>query len=335
MDLVENPYVSDFTKKTLEQFGWKVNDPIPDALGELMLQIKDRLPPSPRVDVLIVKENMSAEDVEKVEELLKIAKEVAAAKRKTAELEKVTENMSPSVREAYEKMVAEDGPQIVDDRETKTDATEEKTENQTQEQSDVPIDPSIENKMDVGADDPLVMLPFCPRCGWDMRQKFDTDVTERDKEDFLATLLGGSRFRRDYQIAGGKMVVRLRSMLADENFLVQRQLLLDQQAGEILSEAEWFVRMAEYRMACSLEGIFDGDGKAVVANPELKDVPFTAPADKPTQTVLPVMRQNVNTKALAHEVTRRIVSVHLRKFQRLVEAIEAMALEPSFWNGIG
>jgi hypothetical protein len=328
MDLVENPYVSDFTKKTLEQFDWKQGDPIPDELGDVMLKIKDKLPPSTRVDVLIEKDLMSEADVEKVQSLLKDAKELLKSRKKAEELDTATKNMSPSVREAYEKMAADSAPQIVDDRE-EVAAAEEKAP----EPADVPIDPAIENKMDTGADQ-MVILPFCPRCGWDMRQKFDTDITDKDKEDFLATLLGGARFKRDYKLVGGKMIVRLRSMLADENFLVQRQLLLDQQAGEILSEAEWFVRMAEYRMACSLEGIFDADGKALVANPELGDVPFTPPADKPTQTVLTVMRQNVNTKALAQEVTRRLISVQLRKFQRLVEALEAMALEPSFWDGI-
>lgn len=331
MELVENPYVSDFTKKTLEQFGWKQGDPIPDDLGDVLLQIKDKLPPSARVDVLIVKEAMTDDDVEKVQRVLKAAKELAAARKQAEETDKVTSNMSASVREAYEKMVASEPPQIVDDREQVAPAAE-KPANETP--ADVPIDATIESKMDVGAADPMLVLPFCPRCGWDMRQKFDTDVTDKDKEDFLATLLGGARFKRDYKLVGGKMIVRLRSMLADENFLVQRQLLLDQQAGEILSEAEWFLRMAEYRMACSLEAILDGDGKAIVANPELNDVPFTPPADKPTQTVLYSMRQTVNTKALSHEVTRRLIAVHLRKFQRLVEALEAMALEPSFWDGI-
>lgn len=331
MDLVENPYVSDFTKKTLAQFGWKATDPIPAELGDLMLRIKDKLPTSTRTDVLIDKELMTEEDVNAVVEMLKKAKDTQNKKEQAAAVEKATENMSPSVREAYEKMVASDGPQIVDDREQAAAAAEPET---PAAEPDVPIDPTIENKMDTGASEPMVLLPFCPRCGWDMRQKYDVDVSDKDKEDFLATLLGGERFRRDYDIAGGRMKIRLRSMLADENFLVQRQLLLDQAAGEILSEAEWFLRMVEYRMACSLEAVFDGAGKALFANPEVKDVSFTPPADKPTQTVLALMRQTVNTKPLAAEVTRRLVATHLRKFQRLVEALEAMALEPSFWNGI-
>jgi hypothetical protein len=322
MELVENPFVSDFTKQTLAQFGWSPGEAIPAALGALMLNIKDGLPASPRTDVLIDAAVMTPEDVTKIKDMLATAKMVAKKKQAAAELEATTANMSPSVREAYER-VANDagGPEIVDDREsleTSTAATEE----------------TAEEVSTLGAIEPTFTLPFCPRCGWDMQQKFDVDITDDDKVDFLATMLGGSRFSRDYQLAGGKMVVRLRSMLADENFLVQRQLLLDQNDGEILTEAEWFIRMGDYRMACSLESITDSSGKVIMANPTLQDLQFTPPADKPTQTALVLALKQVNSKALAHEVTRRLVLVHLRKFQRLIEALEAMALDPSFWNGI-
>jgi hypothetical protein len=321
MELVENPFVSDFTKQTLGQFGWAPGDAIPAALGELMLNIKGTLPTSPRADVLIDAAVMTPEDVTKIKDMLAAAKVVAKKKQAAAELEATTANMSPSVREAYERVADAAAPEIVDDREsleTPTAGTEE----------------TAEEVSTMGAIEPTFTLPFCPRCGWDMQQKFDVDITDDDKVDFLATMLGGSRFSRDYELAGGKMIVRLRSMLADENFLVQRQLLLDQNAGEILTEAEWFIRMGDYRMACSLESITDSSGKVIVANPALQDLQFTPPADKPTQTALVLALKQVNSKALAHEVTRRLVLVHLRKFQRLIEALEAMALDPSFWNGI-
>jgi len=343
MDLVENPYVSDFTKATLEQFGWKVNDPIPADLGELLLQIRDKLPPSKRIDVLIDAAAMTAEDVEKVKKSLVDAKNIGKKKEAADKLKEATADMAPSVAEAYRKMME---TQIVDDREevaaAEAAATEQKPAAVTATEEPVkskeqPVKTDEEELPPPTGDleGPMVILPFCPRCGWNMQQKFDVDVSDRDKEDFLVTLLGGNRFTRDYELAGGRMVVRLRSLLADENFLIQRQLLLDQNAGEIFSEAEWFLRMAEYRLACSLEAILDSTGKPTVLNPVLADVKFTPPADQPNQTALPAARNFVNTKALAHEVTRRLISTHLRRFQRLVEALEAMALEPSFWNGIG
>lgn len=345
MELVENPYVSDFTKATLEQFGWKVNDPIPGDLGELLLQIRDKLPPSKRIDVLIDAELMTEEDVEKVKNSLKVAKDAGKKKEAAEKLKEATADMAPSVAEAYKKMME---TQIVDDR---ADAAEFVPQTPPATQPDVvivqtadadkPAEPPsapVEEALPPPTGDvegPMAILPFCPRCGWNMQQKFDVDVSDADKEDFLATLLGGNRFTRDYELAGGRMVVRLRSLLADENFLIQRQLLLDQNAGEIFSEAEWFLRLAEYRLVCSLEAIIDSSGKPTMLNPVLADVKFTPPEDQPNQTALPTARQFINTKALAHEVTRRLISTHLRRFQRLVEALEAMALEPSFWNGIG
>jgi hypothetical protein len=266
---------------------------------------------------------MQPADVTKITDMLTAAKKIDKQQKAAEDLAAATATMAPSVREAYEKFNAST-PEIVDDRETLEPAVPAPEEAATEP----------EEISTLGAIAPMFTLPFCPRCGWDMQNKFDVDITDEDKIDFLATLLGGSRFSRNYELAGGKMIVRLRSMLADENFLVQRQLLLDQNAGEILTEAEWFIRMGDYRMACSLESITDSNGKVIVANPALQDLQFTPPADKPTQTALVLALQQVNGKALAHEVTRRLVLVHLRKFQRLVEALEAMALDPSFWNGI-
>lgn len=332
MELVDNPYVSDFTKKTLHQFGWADGDPIPTDLGTTLMAIKEKLPPSSNVDVVIDIAVMDEQDIKTVTDALVGAKDYLRRKTAADEKAKITKNMSGSVRAAYEKLAGDDAPQIVDDRET---AVEEPAPAPAPTPEPAPVVTDIvPESQSVGGLGPMVIAPFCPRCGWDMMQKFDIEVTEDDKIDFLATLLGGSRFRRNYELVGGKMILRLRSVLGDENFLIQRQLLLDQNDGEILSESEWFLRMAEYRMACSLDAILDKDGKVLAANPELGDLQFTPPADKPTQTALVLARKQVNSGPLAHEVTRRLVAAHLRKFNRLVESLESMALEPSFWNGI-
>lgn len=331
MELVENVYVSDFTKKTLEQFGWRKDDPIPAELGPLMLRIKDTLPPSSRVDVLIDKDAMKEEDVENIKTMLREAKEVAKKKAQKEQFEEETENMPDSVREMYAQLQNTD-TEIIDDRET---AAAEETAPAVE--TTAPETPAAEATAipEEGIVPPMAILPFCPRCGWDMQQKFDVEVTDRDKEDFLVTILGGSRFTRRFELMGGKIVLEFRSMLADENFDVQRQLLLDQNDGLILSEAEWFLRLFEYRMACSLAAVYDANGKPLVLVPQLSDFKIEINPDKPNQTALPAAREFVHAKALSHEVTRRLAATHLRKFQRLVEAMEAMALEPSFWNGIG
>jgi hypothetical protein len=46
------------------------------------------------------------------------------------------------------------------------------------------------------------------------------------------------------------------------------------------------------------------------------------------------LRKYVLASTLKNEVTRRIVGTQFRQFQRLYETLEAMALEPNFWQGI-
>lgn len=87
MELVEGMYASAFTKKTLEQFGWKDGNAIPADLGQLMLSIKEKLPVSSRTDVLIVRENMTPEQITSIEEMLKEAIVVSKRRKEEQELE--------------------------------------------------------------------------------------------------------------------------------------------------------------------------------------------------------------------------------------------------------
>jgi hypothetical protein len=212
-------------------------------------------------------------------------------------------------------------PQIIDDR---ADAVVPETNNTPPQPA--PAAAAEPGSASVPENAPTVL---CPRCGWDMRLKFDVHPTDRDKEDFLATMLGGTRFRKRYELFGGNIIVTFRGLLADENKLIYRQLMYDENNDVIRTEAEWFVQLMDYRLACSLESIANRDGRLVAVVPELDPT-----ANTPEKTALVDQLLLVNTTALAHETTRRLVGTHLRQFQRLVEAIEAMALEPSFWTGI-
>jgi hypothetical protein len=334
MELVENVYVSDFTKKTLEQFGWKTGDAIPAELGQLLLQMKESCGQSKRDDVLIDKDAMTADQVDKVSALLKEARDLGRKKQREAELNEQTKNMAPSVSEVYKQIAeASDGPQIVDDREQVAAETSAATAEESKET--VPAD-SAEEKNEEPSIAPEYqpnVVAYCPRCGWDMRQKFEINPTDRDKEDFIATLLGGARFKKNYELFGGKVTITFRSLLAEENKLIYRQLVLDQQKNKVATEAEWFVQMMDYRLACSLETIADRKGKVIAAIPAMEEMTWEGNSDEPLATPLPKQLDLVN-KHLAQEATRRLVGTHLRQFQRLLEGLEAMALEPSFWNGI-
>lgn len=325
MELVENPYVSDFTRKTLMQFKWQPDDPIPVTLGEFMLKVKETLPASAKTDVLIDVELMREEDVKAVNDMLDEAR--AVYKRRT-EVGKETENMLPQVREVYEQLF---GAEIVDDRTAAV--TEAKTEKAPSPAPAQPVSAAAPEPEPVPEfDNRPVILPFCPRCGWDMQQKFEVEITDRDKEDFVVAMLGNLRFKKKYELFGGKMVVTLRALLASENQMIYQQLLADQQANRVITEPEWYKQLIEYRLACSIESVADSKGKLLNKVPELHELPFEAkaPLDTPVASMLDYVDKNV----LSQEVFKRIAGTYLRQFQRLVEALEAMAVEPSFWTGI-
>ena len=320
MELVNTQFVTDFTKNTLAQFGWAPGDAIPVAVGPRLLEIKQEAPPSKNADVLVARDVMTAEQIAEIEQMLAAAKKYG--EQKTAEInaqrahDEETKNMAPSVAEVYTKLKTEQ-PEIIDDRDAAVPV------------NTTPQPTPVADNAPTASVPESVSATFCPRCGWDMRLKFEVEPTARDKEDFLATLLGGTRYRKKYELFGGKVVVTFRSVLAEENKLIYRQLMYDQKNDVIRTEAEWFVQLMDYRMACSLESIADKTGKLIAAVPELD-----LRANKKDETALVEQLNAVNNNALAQETTRRLVGTHLRQFQRLVEAIEAMALEPSFWTGI-
>lgn len=333
MELVENPYVSEFTRKTLEQFGWRDGEPIPATLGDMLLKFKEQLPASPRNDVLVDAALMREEDAAAVKALLAEAKTAGEDLKKRQTKQQELENIAPQLRAQYEAVMSQF--EIVDDREAAAEeaAAAPAAQENTPETPSAPPDPPPPVPVPQESSPPAI-LPFCPRCGWDMRQKFEVVPTDRDKEDFLATLLGGSRFRKRYELLGGKIIVTFRGLLAEENKLVYRQLVLDQQNNKIATEAEWFTQMMDYRLSCSLESIASNTGKVIAVVPELSEMPFTPDKEQPLATPLVAQLNYVNNTVLAQEVTRRLVGLHLRQFQRLLEALEAMALEPSFWTGI-
>lgn len=339
-------FVSDFTKRTLAQFGWREGDLIPDTVGPALLAAKDKTKPTTRTDIMIDIADMRQEDIDGVKEILEHGRTKGAQQKKEADLNEQLKFAAPDVAIAYKQMMAqveaaknerledEGGVAVVDDREQETETPAPAVEEKPAEDPP-PVAPPPEPE---ATREPLpapIILPFCPRCGWDMRMKFDVEITDRDKEDFVAILLGNTRFKKRYSLLNDKFIVTFRSLLADENTIIQRQLALDAEAKEFVTTDEMFLRLFEYRLACSLESVYDGAGRPLAVLPLLSEVDHKPPPERPLETPAVFVRNYINKTVLAHEVTRRLVGNKLREFQRLIEALEAMALDPSFWEGIG
>jgi hypothetical protein len=323
-------YVSEYTKKTMQQFGWVVGEPIPDSISDLLAGIHARTPASKVPGLYVDIASMTDDDISAVKAALAGAKVSAAQAKRNNEVDAATAGLDENTRALYAKLTEQNAtPQIIDDRAAAAPAEAGK-ESQPESPTTVTEEPA-----------PLALISdpppaICPRCTWDMRMAFETTVTDTDKEVFVAVTLGNERFKKLFSLLGGKYVVTFRSLFAEENTKIHHQLLLDQKEDptQFLSDTEWFLRMFEYRMACSIETIIVG-GKPTTIVPELGDI--TAETELPnksddkTKTPLVRLREYVVVNTLKNEVTRRMVGNEFRTFQRLCETLEAMALEPSFW----
>lgn len=319
--------LSDGTRKTLQQFGWQDADPIPANISDILADIYTRNPNCRSAGLYVDITALDEADIAKIKDALEAEKVAEAERKAKAERASQTAGMSPEMKALYEK-VAQSGPavEIVDDRGTAAPAptttpTPQPTPEVKREEPEVKIEP-----------EPIKEV-FCPRCTWDMRQRYEVMPTEADKEVFIISVLGGTRMQKTYKIMGDKYEIKFRGLLAEENKQIHRQLLVEQKRDEFQSDTEWFLRFFEYRLACSVEVIIAND-KVLAVVPELADVEKTElpnKTDDKALTPLERLRNYVVADLLKTEITRRLVSGKFREFQRLYEALEAMALEPNFW----
>lgn len=338
MDTIDtSAYVSEFTKRTLQQFGWEPGDPLPINLGAVISEIRERTPATKIPGLLVEKALMAEADVTTIQNALLQAKQaVATMKQKQAEgILSDDPNIKQLAHVIKSASAEQASPEIIDDRKEPTPAPPATENATTPEPAPEPLPESAvlpPPEPPAVAEKPLIP-PQCPRCLWDMRQSYETEATELDKEAFVAITLGGERFKKSYTLLKDKYTITFRGLLAEENTRIHHQLLLDQKDGDFLSDTEWFLRMFEYRLACSIASVVV-TGQLQRPIPELSEVDemeLPNKTDDRNKNALVRLREYVLGDILKSELTRRLVSTQFRLFQRLCESLEAMALEPNFW----
>ncbi len=201
----------------------------------------------------------------------------------------------------------------------------------------------------------------CPRCKWPVAMPFTIEPTDKDKQAFMAAVLGTNRFEKGYSIMGGNVEVKYRSLTTEEISVLNYQLSADVRNGVIRGDGEYLAWSIEYRFVMGISEVKVG-GNIVTKVPALiewsrqhpvklgkEQTPPTTPMEiensreaflagtaggQHAGTPLPRMRQWLYDDQLTQEPLRRILGEKHREFQRLTEALEAMTAEPSFWKGI-
>lgn len=192
--------------------------------------------------------------------------------------------------------------------------------------------PPTDQVADAGGVNPV---SYCPRCMWDVRQPWELQPEDTDKEQFVAAILGGTRFTKLISVMGGRLQITYRSLTSQETDLVFTQLGIDLRQEKLLDDAQYFMQLQVYRLAMSVERIENGNNDVLAEIPPIFEIEYDPPGPgEPEGTRLVELVKWFNDEAAPQESMRRIIAQHHRQFQRLVEALEAMTSEPDFWKGI-
>lgn len=338
------------TRKQMEAMGWKDGDPIPVNLAQKVSEVQARyqeelatarvsLPPNhvpPRiklVDIATLPPEAQRELRDFMAEAAQLGVEEQARQAAEAQIEgQIPANASPGVVEAIRtsaRAAQQAGPTAVvapmRPRPAPSPAPEPAV-------APAPATPeAAPEEAATVAGGSQAQPTHCPRCQWDMSMAFELTPTEDDRSNFVAALLGTSRFRKMIPLLDGKLQLTFRSLTAREAELLFSQLRTDIRADLVVTDADYFTKLQVYRMVMGLEKIVSED-RIVAEVPEILTVPFTAEEGK---SLLTQMEAWFWESAVPQEPLRRIVAQHHRAFQRLVETLEAQTSEPDFWKGIG
>lgn len=174
----------------------------------------------------------------------------------------------------------------------------------------------------------------CQRCAWPLDVPFEIVPTDKDKQGFMAGILGLGRFEKHYELLGGNLEVYFRSLSTAESTMIQKQLGAMVRSGEVIGDGEFWACLMEFRMVLSVSRLVIGGNVKYEAKPIIeweKDFP---PVDKILPTPIPRLADYFYEHCASQEPLRRILGQTHQEFQRLVEALEVMTNKSDFWKGI-
>lgn len=331
------------TRQVLLKLGWKDGEPIPAEFG------KTRAGLCQQAGMTTDANHLPPDIARALRQLLDQAKQVFADEQRGAarkqQIDTRIGNLSPELQDAarvaVEAEMAYTGPTSAV-AEPQSVIGDPAGDIEWEPPTVTPVQPSTgpaaqtaanqDIPPETGANKPLRQ---CPRCSWDMAQKFDIEPTQAQRDRFIATVLGiTERFTERYPIFNGRGLLVFRSLTSSETDLIFEQLSYDRRAGELDTPTDYLIQMQRYRLVVSLAELADDSGRCVRRNPPLAQLQLPpGEPGKRTQLVslLPWFNQNI----LPGESVRHVAGQCLYEFQRLVETMEAQTREPDFWKGIG
>lgn len=183
-------------------------------------------------------------------------------------------------------------------------------------------------------------IQTCPHCSWDMSLPVIAEPTYDEKMGFLHSVLGQKTFVHQYEIFGGNVVVRFRTLTTKEMDTIYRQVFSEREGGEITTIQDYWEKVNRYKLYLQLtyltavDGSFTHtlpDGYSAETNTHATECYKFKPAN-PDHSYLPEIEEYVLGEVLRTETIQRSVNTICARFNRLVAKLEAMIDNSDFWN---
>tara|TARA_R110000824_G_scaffold29652_12_gene98502 strand:+ start:1191 stop:2285 length:1095 start_codon:yes stop_codon:yes gene_type:complete len=205
--------------------------------------------------------------------------------------------------------------------------------------------PLIDTEEEAPIDVPLAAggeleLQTCPHCSWDMNMPAIAEPSYDEKMGFLHSVLGQRNFTHQYEIFGGKVVIRFRTLTTKEMDIIYQQVFAERESGEITTIQDYWEKVNRYKLYLQLtylaavDGSFTHvlpEGYSPEANPHADEC-YKFKAAHPDHSYLPEIEKHVLEGVLRTETIQRSVNTICVRFNRLVAKLEAMIDNSDFWN---
>jgi hypothetical protein len=321
--------LTDFEKVQLtEVAGWKEGDPIPDNMAELFAEataareadaaVPLPLPVSPDTPPVsaatmntVPVENLTPEKQDEVNATLRAAMQ---GQLDQAEANKADEEAARRIQQdpdVAREVVAGAHAAAAEQR-----AKAEAAEPEAQPAPETLVDPK----------------DYCPHCSWDMTRD-DVDAPPLDvRQRFLQSIIGQKPYLEQCSLLGGAMLVTFRTLTTAESDAAMQQAFTDRDAGEFLSDIDFWERVNRYRMYLQILKVERKNMKTIDLPEGLSEEtnPNVGTYWKPAE--LKLIERYMQQHVLTHESISRVLQAEIGRFNRTTSQMEANADRPDFWN---
>lgn len=171
----------------------------------------------------------------------------------------------------------------------------------------------------------------CSHCGADPTAPTVPPSTA-DVRRFVASILGGGPFTKEYELLGGRLRVELRTISQVQAEWCLRQCYLDQKEGRLQTVDDFFALLIDYRLALSILTLTVEDAPIDVGG-ATDELLASASSALLATTPLPGLLEAVRSLApLGSEPIWRMLAVCYRRFASLSAGLEARAFDADFWQ---